>query len=108
MKADNALVCAEPRHTQGDHIRGCRMCSMPVCEACIIRDSFSERDGGIFSNRTRSLCPECYNEGNIPVEGLGTFPGDTDRATMCPPIRESLRAVCVCTVCKASSNAYGI
>ena len=105
LKAGSALVCAEPCHTRGDHIRGCRTCSMPVCEACIIRDSFNERNGGIFSNRTRSLCPECYNEGNIRTEGLGTT---RNRARICPTIRESLRAVCVCTVCRPSSNALYI
>ena len=39
------------------------MCSMPVCEACIIKESFGKRDEKTFQHRTRTLCPECYDAG---------------------------------------------
>jgi len=52
---------------RGESIRSCRVCSMPVCEACIFKSSFGKWDERTFSNRTRSLCPDCYN---LPGERL--------------------------------------
>lgn len=40
------------------------MCSMPVCQACIIKASFGKRDKDTFPNRRRSLGVECFNSGN--------------------------------------------
>lgn len=63
-KSKSLLLCSEPHHVRGENIRGCRVCSTPVCEACIIKSSFGKRDARTFSNRTRSLCPDCYDLGN--------------------------------------------
>ena len=61
LKAKSLLLCSETQHTRGDRIRGCLMCSLPVCEACIIKASFGKRDEKTFQHRTRSLCPGCYD-----------------------------------------------
>ncbi len=55
------MLCSELNHTRGDNIRGCLMCSMPVCEACIIKESFGKRDEKTFQHRTRTLCSDCYD-----------------------------------------------
>lgn len=44
------------------------MCSMPVCEACIIKESFGKRDEKTFQHRTRTLCPECYDAGTPHID----------------------------------------
>lgn len=64
LKAKSPLCCSEPQHTRGAKIKGCLMCSMPVCEACIIKASFGKRDENTFPNRVRSLCVECFASGN--------------------------------------------
>ena len=93
LKAERLLLCSEPQHVQGTKVRGCLLCTMPVCEACIIKASFRQRDGGTFASRTRSLCPECYSvgnafEGKLP-DGLGN-----DGITR---ILDPGEAFCVCT-----------
>lgn len=64
-KSMTLLACSESHHVRGEKIRGCRMCSMPVCEACIIKSSFGKPDERTFSSRTRSFCPDCYGLGNV-------------------------------------------
>ncbi len=59
-------ICSEPHHVRGNNVQGCIMCSMPVCEGCVIKLSFSKNDERPFANRSRSLCPDCYNLGNTP------------------------------------------
>ena len=44
------------------------MCSMPVCEACIIKESFGKRNEKTFQHRIRSLCPECYDSETPHIE----------------------------------------
>ena len=41
---------------------------MPVCEACIIKESFGKRDEKTFQHRTRTLCPDCYDSDNPHIE----------------------------------------
>lgn len=60
----NLLLCSEPQHVKGDKVRGCRMCSKPVCEACVIKSSFKFNEG-TSASRARSLCPDCYETGNV-------------------------------------------
>ena len=69
LKTKSPLCCSEPQHTKGDKVKGCRMCSMPVCEACVIKASFGKRDEKTFPNRTRLLCVDCFNSG-IPHQEM--------------------------------------
>lgn len=64
LKSKSLLLCSELHHVRGEKVRGCRMCSMPVCEACIIKASFGKRNERTFWNRIRSLCPDCYEVEN--------------------------------------------
>jgi len=93
LKARSALLCSEPHHTRGHKIRGCLMCSMPVCEACIIKASFGKRNENTFQSRTRSLCTECYDSGKPhKAESLLGF-----EKQICPPLFRRAEWNCICT-----------
>ncbi|KZF22258.1 hypothetical protein L228DRAFT_149415 [Xylona heveae TC161] len=62
LKSKAQLLCSEPQHIKGPNIRGCVMCSMPVCEACVVRASFGKNEN-TFSNRKRYLCQHCWASG---------------------------------------------
>lgn len=63
LKIKSQLLCSEQKHTKGPNPRGCRMCSMPVCEGCIVKGSFGKHEN-TFQNRRRHLCVECWLSGN--------------------------------------------
>ena len=87
------LLCSEPHHVRGENVRGCRMCSMPVCEACIIKASFGKRNQRTFWNRTRSLCPDCYKLGNVHRERLMEENG----VKILPTHFDPEEPMCICT-----------
>jgi len=62
-KPTSQLLCSEPQHTKGSNARGCRMCSKPVCEGCIIKASFGKQEN-TFKNRRRRFCDQCWLSGN--------------------------------------------
>ena len=107
LKARSPLCCSEPQHTRGDKVKGCLICSMPVCQACIIKASFGKRDENTFPNRRRSLCVECFNLGNPHQET--SLNGEEDF------IQTSyfMRTECICTAkdghlclrCKIKQNS---
>lgn len=68
-KSISQLECSERHHTRGENVRGCRVCSMPVCEACIVKSSFGKREN-TFQARARRLCKECWAIGNPHAEKL--------------------------------------
>ncbi|KAG5295210.1 hypothetical protein I7I48_12012 [Histoplasma ohiense] len=37
IKKSGQLLCSEPTHTRGPAPRLCKYCSLPVCEACIVK-----------------------------------------------------------------------
>ena len=65
LKDLSPFKCASIRHTKGDSPRPCRFCSRPICEACIVKDSFIHPKENTFNNRCVSMCPECWDSGNI-------------------------------------------
>lgn len=107
LKAKSPLWCSEPQHTRGVKIKGCLMCSMPVCEACIIKASFGKRDENTFPNRTRSLCIECFHSGNPHQE---TSLNGEEKIVPTPYL---MRTECICTAkdghlclsCKTKQNS---
>lgn len=107
LKARSSLCCSEPQHTRGDKVKGCLMCSMPVCQACIIKASFGKRDENTFPNRRRSLCVECFNSGNPHQE---TSLNDEEDFFQ---ISYFMRTECICTAkdghlclrCKTKQNS---
>jgi len=62
-KPTSQLLCSEPQHTKGSNARGCRMCSKPVCEGCVIKASFGKQQN-TFQNRRRRFCGQCWFSGN--------------------------------------------
>lgn len=84
-RSNSILPCSEPHHVKGEKVRGCLICGMPVCEACVIKSSFGRRQEKTFSNRARPLCPECYDTGNVRRANLfqDVPPGPKYRAPEC-------------------------
>ena len=108
LKAKSPLYCSEPQHTKGDKVKGCLMCSMPVCEACIIKASFGKRDENTFPSRIRSLCVDCFKLGN-PHRETSSLDGK-ENTTQTSYLR---RTECTCTAkdghlclrCKTKQNS---
>lgn len=73
LKSLSQMICSEPQHTKGSNPQGCRTCSKPVCEACIVKASFGKHEK-TFQNRRRHLCPDCWTTSNplreTPIEPL--------------------------------------
>jgi hypothetical protein len=76
LKQAAPFLCASPTHTKGSGPRPCRYCSTPICEACIVRDSFAKGSENTFKNRYRFLCKGCWNSGN--PHRRCRFKGDRD------------------------------
>ena len=53
------LLCWEPQHTGGYVLRGCLRCTIPICDACVIKDAFGKRES-TYQNRRRYVCAECW------------------------------------------------
>ena len=70
------------------------MCSMPVCEACIIKESFGKRDEKTFQHRTRTLCPDCYDSDNPHIEQ--TFKPESKGKDTMHSLSET-GITCICT-----------
>ncbi|KAK2789440.1 hypothetical protein FQN53_001886 [Emmonsiellopsis sp. PD_33] len=69
IKKSGQLLCSEPFHRKGSTPRLCTYCSMPVCEACIVRQKESFRKTtSAYKTRTRPFCIDCWVSGN-PHDG---------------------------------------
>ena len=107
LKTKSLLCCSEPQHTRGAKIKGCLLCSMPVCEACIIKASFGKHDENTFANRTRSLCVECFDSGNSHQESSLNGEGNIFMTS------SLIRTECICAArdghlclrCKTKQNS---
>lgn len=106
LKIKSPLCCSEPQHTKGDKVKGCRMCSMPVCEACVFKASFGKRDEKTFPNRTRLLCVHCFDSGNPHQETSLNGEGKVDQT----PYLMRTECICIakdghlCMNCKKKQN----
>ena len=89
LKSISQLECSEPFHKRGKAVKNCRICSMPVCEACVVRSSFS-RNGNTFDNRNRHLCETCFESGNPHKDRLRYGPYG-------PPLNYHKMSRCECT-----------
>lgn len=65
LKDVSQHTCSSSTHTRGDKVHGCRLCSRLICEACIVRSSFSRGKEDTFRNRCRFFCEECWNKSNV-------------------------------------------
>lgn len=64
LKNHAPFECSSRTHTKGPAPKPCRYCSKPICDACIVRSSFSRGHENTFQNRTRYLCKKCWETGN--------------------------------------------
>jgi hypothetical protein len=99
LKQAAPFLCASPTHTKGSSPQPCRYCSTPICEACIVRDSFAKGSENTFKNRYRFLCKGCWNSGNphrrCRFKGdRGSSQGDASRYNFAPGDGE----FCACTI----------
>ena len=98
------LECSEPHHTKGQNVRGCRMCSMPVCEACIVKSSFGKKEN-TFQARRRYMCKDCWISGNART-GLIRAPDSAilnyDRSELC---HCTAKDGTLCLRCKEHQNS---
>ena len=108
-EAERLPLCSEPEHVQGTRVRGCLSCAMPVCETCIIRASFGQRDDRTFASRARSLCPDCYNLGNAFKGKLSDGLEDDDTENQLDPGEPfcvcSAKDGHLCLKCKAAQKS---
>ena len=102
LKMKSRHTCMEPTHRSTNHkVRNCRLCPRLICEACIIRDSYSKRVGRMLQTRFRNLCRNCCVQ-NRPHR----------RATIGPLVNSRSLVTCRCKAkdgvfclgCKASQN----
>lgn len=94
LKSITDSTCSEPHHTRGSIVRGCRSCSMLVCESCIVKTSFSKTKITMESRR-RYLCDTCWNTGNRLRERR--FDEEIDRETCPYELYAEVRGYCACT-----------
>jgi hypothetical protein len=64
LKANTRKICSDSNHTKGGEPQGCRICSMPVCGACVVKKSFA-KNSNTFISRRRHLCDACWTQ-NMP------------------------------------------
>lgn len=109
LKSIVAYECSWPGHKKGDNLLGCRICSVPICEACIVKDSFKRRAcatrGSTFENRRRKLCRGCWKSGNALAESLRYGPGLQARDyALVKPCRCTAKDGALCGNCKDEQN----
>ncbi|KAL2006056.1 hypothetical protein VTN00DRAFT_9710 [Thermoascus crustaceus] len=62
LKSIAQMLCSELNHRKGNISKLCRYCSMPVCDACIVKESFAKPINA-YRTRTRYLCVGCWAKG---------------------------------------------
>ncbi|MCJ1372284.1 hypothetical protein MMC20_003507 [Loxospora ochrophaea] len=94
LKSLAAQICGEPCHTRDGRTQGCRMCSIPVCEPCIVKQSMAKslaKGDNTFLTRWRNMCDQCWLRGVPPREGPVTTAGT------CKPVNYRRAGLCTCT-----------
>ncbi len=111
LKADRKMVslCWEPQHTEGYASRRCLRCTMPLCDACVVKDAFGKQES-TYHNRRRYVCAECWSRDEHPIVQLNRIQRRTTSSYV--GLAES-RRFCQCTVhdgwlcsrCKTEQNS---
>ena len=113
LKARSILECIEPSHKKNTHkIKSCCLCSLPVCEACIIRDSFlAKRNENTFHQRYRNVCTWCWHY-DIPHRRKLLGQASVPKQTIPPKAHPREFCVCsakngtLCRTCKVSRRLH--
>lgn len=95
LKSMTALRCSEPHHTKGSTLKGCRLCSMLVCEGCIVKTSYFGTNVTLES-RHRYLCDICWNTGNRHRERC--FDDAVDQNFCSYQRQAEVQGCCTCSV----------
>lgn len=95
LKSKVTSRCSEPHHTKGSIIKGCRSCSMLVCESCIVKSSYF-RTNVTMGSRRRYLCGTCWSTGNQHRERHFSEP--TDRKFLSYQCQVEVQRCCTCTI----------
>lgn len=95
LKSKAGVRCSEPHHTKGSRIKGCRLCSMLVCESCIVKSSYFSTNVTMGSRR-RYLCRTCWNTGNPHKERK--FGKAIDQKFCSYQRQAEVRGSCICTI----------
>lgn len=126
LKSIAPFVCSSTTHTRGQKTKPCKYCSRPICDACIVRDSFKRPNEKTFQNRLRYFCKECWSEGRptqsfkypvlpirddatvhdkprVEVEG-DTHSGDADEFCKCNLKDDGW----LCLECKSDQNSSAL
>ena len=110
LKSDlkNLLVCWEPHHTEGYVSRCCLKCTMPICDACVVKDAFGKQEA-TYRNRRRYVCLDCWS----PERSIIRPSGSGSRIVPSYAQRVASREFCQCSVyngwlcskCKTGQNS---
>ena len=102
LKSKALRTCMEPKHKANNHkVRSCRLCPRLICEACMIRDSYTNRNDNPFQNRIRSLCMGCTSQNRpYPRAFVGLLVQSNNFLTCRCTAKEGV----LCGGCKASQN----
>lgn len=63
----SSVLCSESNHTKGSAAKPCRLCSLPVCEGCIVKASMAKHEVTLQMCRVY-YCIECWISGNSQRE----------------------------------------
>ena len=104
LKSRATLGCVSVGHRsrQQHETRPCRLCSIPVCQACIVRVSFSKPLRRTYPDRVRYMCTDCWELGNPQRKRKFTTPQERQMTAYvdegvceCTP-----REIWVCSTCQ--------
>lgn len=59
------LLCWDPQHTKGYVSKGCLRCTLPTCDACVIKNAYGKQDS-TYADRRRLVCVECWSRSEHP------------------------------------------
>lgn len=109
LKHNSRKLCSDPSHTRGGEPRGCRICSAPICGACVVKKSFSLlRNDQTFPSRRRNFCAICWTNNRPHRERLRFIDSYPIRllyakVDMC---RCTAKDGILCTPCRAEQQVY--
>lgn len=89
------LLCSEPDHTKGSSAKPCRLCSLPVCEGCIVKASIAKREVSLQMCRVY-YCIDCWVSGNQQRERR--HPGSVTSVFRADSPNSKSESCCVCSV----------
>lgn len=104
------FTCSSRTHTKGDKTGSCKYCSMPICESCVVKDSFGKNEN-TFKNRCRYMCKRCWDSSNVQKQRQHSGrPNAADQYSHKSGAQARVFCICtskdgwVCNDCKQKQN----